>query len=335
MPGPSARLLALLSLLQSRRDWPGSVLADRLEVSERTVRRDVERLRGLGYPVGAAKGPDGGYRLAAGAHLPPLLFDDDQAVAIAVALRLVTASGVGIEEAAVRALATVRQVMPARLRHRVDALQVTALGRATDPSADVVDVEQLIALTAATRDGETVRFDYEPSFRSAQEPPALAPPRRAEPHHVVSRYGRWYLVAWDVDRADWRTYRLDRMRLRVPNGPRFRPRDLPSGMSLDSFVAARFKGAEKPGDWPCRGHAVLHRAAEQVAPFTQGGTLERLDHERCRISVGSWSWAGVAAVLVRFDAELDMVGPAELRDALAVVGERLARASAAVGSMPG
>jgi len=246
MPGPSARLLALLSLLQSRRDWPGSVLAERLEVSERTVRRDVERLREMGYPVGAAKGPDGGYRLAAGAELPPLLFDDEQAVAIAVALRLMAASGVvvsgvGIEEAAMRALATVRQVMPARLRHRVDALKVTALGRATDPFVARVDIEQLVALTNAARDGESVRFDYEPSFPSEQEP-SLAPPRRAEPHHIVSRHGRWYLVAWDLDRADWRTFRLDRMRLRVPNGARFRPRELPDGMSVDAFVSATFKG---------------------------------------------------------------------------------------------
>lgn len=127
MPKTSARLLSLLSLLQARRDWPGALLAERLDVSPRTVRRDVDRLRELGYPIVAAKGPDGGYRLGAGTRLPPLLFDDEQAVALAVALRTAAATGAGIEEAAARALNTVRQVMPARLRHRIDAFQVTAV----------------------------------------------------------------------------------------------------------------------------------------------------------------------------------------------------------------
>src|SRR6476659_11209323 len=127
--GTSGRLLRLLSLLQARRDWPGDVLAERLEVSPRTVRRDVDRLRDLGYPVRAIKGPDGGYRLDAGTELPPLLFDDEQAVALAIALQIATTTGAGIEEAAARALNTVRQVMPARLRHRIDTLQFTAVER--------------------------------------------------------------------------------------------------------------------------------------------------------------------------------------------------------------
>ncbi|PAX82152.1 helix-turn-helix transcriptional regulator, partial [Streptomyces albidoflavus] len=129
MQKTSARLLALLSLLQARRDWPGALLAERLDVSPRTVRRDIDRLRELGYPIAALKGPDGGYRLGAGTELPPLLFDDDQVVALAVALRTAATTGAGIEEDAVRALATVRQVMPARLRHRIDALQITAVTR--------------------------------------------------------------------------------------------------------------------------------------------------------------------------------------------------------------
>ena len=204
MPKTSARLLSLLSLLQARRDWPGALLAERLAVSPRTVRRDVDRLRELGYPIAAVKGPDGGYRLDAGTRLPPLLFDDDQAVALAVALQIAAVSGAGIGEAAARALTTVRQVMPARLRHRVDALRVTAVERPTARPAPPVDSEVLVAVGAAVHAHEVLRFDYGDD--------GAGPPRRVEPHHLVTWAGRWYLVAWDLDRADWRTFRVDRIR---------------------------------------------------------------------------------------------------------------------------
>src|SRR5687768_12402273 len=179
----SARLLALLSLLQARRDWPGQTLADRLEVSPRTVRRDVDRLRELGYPVQATRGPDGGYRLDAGADLPPLLFDDDQAVAVAVALQTATMSVEGVEEAALRALATVRQVMPARLRQRVDALQVTRVAR-TGWQPSRVDTGMLLAIGQAVRAAEVLRFDY----AGVREITAgrTGDRRRVEPHHVVT-----------------------------------------------------------------------------------------------------------------------------------------------------
>jgi predicted DNA-binding transcriptional regulator YafY len=299
----SARLLSLLSLLQARRDWPGQLLAERLDVSPRTVRRDVDRLRELGYPIQATKGPDGGYRLDAGTELPPLLFDDDQAVALAVALRIAVTSGAGIEEAAARALTTVRQVLPARLRHRVDAVGFTAIDRG--PQADPA---VLTEIGAAVRAREVLRFEYS------------AGPRRAEPHHLVTRGGRWYLVAWDLDRAAWRTFRADRMRVRTPTGPRFTPREVPGG-DVAAYVAGRFRGAEGAGDWPCRGEVVLDLPAAEVAPFAGDGIVEALGPHRCRLTAGSWSWTGLAAALGRFDADIEVVGPAELRAAC----DRLAR----------
>ncbi|MBD7949550.1 helix-turn-helix transcriptional regulator [Oerskovia rustica] len=224
----SARLLALLSLLQARRDWPGEALAERLRVSPRTVRRDVDRLRELGYPVRATKGPDGGYRLDAGADLPPLLFDDEQAVAVAVALQ--TSQVGGLEEPAQRALATIRQVMPARLRGRIDALEVTVVRSSAQAARPDVDPAVLVAVGSAVRAREVLRFDYDggsaPLLGSGDA--AFRPPRRAEPHHLVTWGGRWYLVAWDLERQDWRTFRVDRMTPRTPTGPRFAPRELPA-----------------------------------------------------------------------------------------------------------
>jgi predicted DNA-binding transcriptional regulator YafY len=231
VPHTSARLLSLLSLLQARRDWPGSLLAERLDVSPRTVRRDVDRLRELGYPVQAVKGPDGGYRLDAGTELPPLLFDDEQAVALAVALQIAVTSGAGIEDTALRALTTVRQIMPARLRHRIDALQVTAVDRGGTRPAPQVDSAVLVTLGAAVRAREVLRFDYDTASPNgaSRDDRSAAPPRRVQPHHLVTRGGRWYLVAWDLDRDDWRTFRADRIIPHTPTGPRFVPRDVPGG----------------------------------------------------------------------------------------------------------
>jgi biotin operon repressor len=309
MPKTSARLLALLSLLQTRRDWPGALLAERLDISQRTVRRDVDRLRELGYPIEATKGPEGGYRLGAGTELPPLLFDDEQAVALAVALQVAATTGAGIEEAAARALNTVRQVMPARLRRRIDTFRVTAVERS---SAAPVDSGVLMALSAAVHAREVLRFDY----RSER--------RRAEPHHLVTWGGRWYLVAWDLDRADWRTFRADRLSPRIPTGPRFTPRDVPGG-DVAAFVAARFRGGS--GDWPCRGEVILDLPAEEVTPFAGDGLVEALGQNRCRLVAGSWSWPGLAAALGRFDADIEVVGPAELKAAFAHLADRYAKAA--------
>ncbi|MBT2378651.1 WYL domain-containing protein [Streptomyces sp. ISL-111] len=343
MPKTSARLLSLLSLLQARRDWPGALLAERLDVSPRTVRRDVDRLRELGYPVVAMKGPDGGYRLDAGTELPPLLFDDEQAVALAVALQIATASGAGIEEAAARALNTVRQVLPARLRHRVDTLRVTAVDRPETRPGPQVDSGVLMAIGAAVHAREVLRFDYSPvsapgPVRAEAEgereggrgvlPP---PPRRVEPHHLVTWGRRWYLVAWDLDRGDWRTFRADRLAPRTPTGPRFTPRELPGG-SVAAFVTARFRGTtdatgDGVGGWPCRGEVILGLPAAEVLRHTREGIVEELGPDRCRLVLGSWSWPGLVAAVGRFDADIEVIGPPELRSAFARLAARYAAAA--------
>jgi predicted DNA-binding transcriptional regulator YafY len=310
----SARLLRLLSLLQTRRDWPGHTLAERLEVSPRTVRRDVDRLRELGYPVQATKGPEGGYRLDAGSQLPPLLFDEEQAVAIAVALQTATSSVDGIAEPALRALATIRQVMPARLRHRIDTLQVINIGRS--PRA-TVRTEDLLAVSEALRAREVLRFDYEGS-------PEDGPPRRAEPHHLVMWGGRWYLVAWDLDRRDWRTFRVDRMHPRMPTGPRFTPRPLPA-KDVHTYISQKFA---QPAP-PCRGTVVLRMPAEQVirwaGPYAE---VEPVGPDQCRVTASSWSWGALAAWAGLFDTDLEILGPEELKEAAGRLASRYARAVA-------
>ncbi|MEV4377586.1 WYL domain-containing protein [Streptosporangium sp. NPDC049644] len=323
MPKTSARLLALLSLLQTRRDWPGALLAERLDVSSRTVRRDVDRLRELGYPITAFKGPDGGYRLDAGTELPPLLFDDEQAVALAIALQLATASGADIEQGAARALHTIRQVMPARLRHRIDTLHVTAVERPELRPDPQIDSGVLMALSAAVHAREELRFDY---ASGADDGGVPAPPRRAQPHHLVTRGGRWYLVAWDLDRENWRTFRVDRITPRIPTGPRFTPRELPGG-TVAAFVTARFRGSDGSStDWPCRGEVILDLPATVVSRYTREGVVEELGPDRCRLVLGSWSWTGLASAIGGFDADIEVVGPAELKDAFARLARRFARA---------
>ncbi len=294
----SSRMLVLLSLLQSRRDWPGPTLADRLDISERTVRRDVDRLRELGYRIRAIKGPDGGYRLDAGSELPPLLFDDEQAVVLAVALQSVAVAG--LEDAAHRALTTVRQVMPARLRQRIDAVQVTPVS-----SAPAAPVEAVATIGGAIHASEVVRFDY----RSAL--------RRVEPHHLVTRSGLWYLVGWDLDRDDWRIFRVDRLALRTHTGGRFTPRELPD---VAAFVSASFKGSTGADAWPCVGEVIVSAPLSEIEPYIDG-TAESVG-ERTRVVLGSWSWVGLAARFGQFDAELEVVGPPALADAFARLARR-------------
>lgn len=317
MTSPSGRLLTLLSLLQARRDWPGEELSRRLEVSPRTVRRDVDRLRDLGYPVQATKGPDGGYRLAPGADLPPMLFDDEQAVAIAVALQTASTGVPGVQEAALRALSTIRQVLPARLRHRVDALQVTAVPRAGSPPA--VTADTLLQIGACCRDHQMLRFDYVDAVGAASA-------RVVEPHRLVSWGSRWYVVSWDRDRHDWRTFRADRMSLKTPAGPRFSPRELTDGQ-------VRHLLAPDPAhpDWEVRGTVLMQAPAHEVARWVPEyqGQVSAVDERSCRIEIGSWSYGSLAAWLLLFETDFEVIEPAALREVLAELAARVARASAA------
>lgn len=269
MRATSARLLRLLSLLQTRKDWPGGELAERLRVSPRTVRRDVDRLRELGYPIQATMGTGGGYQLGAGASLPPLLLDDDEAVAVAVGLRTAAQGGVsGIEETSVRALAKLLQVLPSKLRRRVDAV-----GTFTVPMparGPAVDADTLALVAAACRDSERLRFDYESHDGSASR-------RIVEPHRLVTRGRRWYLVAWDTARDDWRTFRVDRMRPLTPTGPRVPPRDPP-----EQGVAAYLEERMTVHMWPVRARIRLFVPAEEAERTAGGyGPIEPVDEHSC------------------------------------------------------
>jgi predicted DNA-binding transcriptional regulator YafY len=312
----SARLLRLLSLLQARADWSGPELADRLGVTTRTVRNDVERLRRLGYPVSARPGVGGGYRLGAGAALPPLLLDDDEAVAVAVGLR--TAAGgtvTGIQETSVRALAKLEQVLPSRLRHRVAALQ-TATVQIPAPGP-TVDAHVLTAIAGACRDHQRLRFDYRDHDGSASI-------RTVEPHRLVHDRGRWYLVAWDVDRQDWRTFRGDRIQPRTPTGPRFVPRDPPDGDVVTYLL--RGVGA---ATWRFRARVTVHAPAAAVAGRVPPAVLvEAVDEHTCVVDVGSETPLLLAVYLGMIGADFEVAEPPELVEQLRVLADRYRRASA-------
>jgi predicted DNA-binding transcriptional regulator YafY len=315
----SARLLRLLSLLETRRDWAGADLAGRLGVTARTVRSDIGKLRELGYPVEAAPGVQGGYRLGAGAQLPPLLLDDDEAVAVAVGLR--TVAGVaGIGETSVRALAKLEQVLPSRLRHRVRALQTATV--AVPGTGPAVDADVLTAIAAAIRASERLRFDY----TSHQRTPSR---RDVEPHRLVSWGRRWYLVAWDTARDDWRTFRVDRMTPKVPNGPRFAPREPPEG-DVAQFVQ-RSAGA---ATWRFHARVRLHAPVEHVRarlPIAVDVTPEGPD--RCVAEVGSDNAQMLGLYLGMLEVDFEVLDAPELAAELAKTGERFLRAASA-GSPP-
>jgi predicted DNA-binding transcriptional regulator YafY len=314
----SARLLKLLSLLQARRDWSGKDLAARLAVSERTVRRDVDRLRDLGYPVHAARGTDGGYRLGAGAAMPPLLLDDDEAVAVAVGLRTAARSPVsGIEETSLRALAKLEQVLPPRLRHRVGAVADYTVLIPPDSPAPAVDPAVLTTLAAACRDHERLRFDYRAHDGTTSV-------RSIEPHRLVAWGRKWYLVGWDVDRVDWRTFRVDRVEPRTPTGPRFTPRELPEDGDVAAYVARGASAAAFRFQARITVHAPAAVVAARITPAV--GTVEAVDEHSCVLETGADRVETVAVYLGLLDADFEVLEPPELVAKLQELSDRYRRA---------
>jgi predicted DNA-binding transcriptional regulator YafY len=315
----SARLLRLLSLLQTARDWTGAELAERLAVSGRTVRADIDRLRNLGYPVEATRGATGGYRLGAGAAMPPLLLDDEEAVAITVGLRTATGGAIaGIEEASLRALAKLEQVLPSRLRRRVSTLQTFTVPVPREGSGPSVDPALLTTLSAACRDREQLRLDYRDHAGTATR-------RTVEPYRLVNWGRRWYLLAWDVERRDWRTLRVDRLTPRIPNGPRFTPRDLP-----DDDVAAYVSRRVSTAAWRYRARVTVHAPAgtiaDRISPAV--GAVEALDAEHCRLHTGADTVETLAVYLGLLDADFTVDGPPELLSHLRHLAARYTRATA-------
>jgi predicted DNA-binding transcriptional regulator YafY len=315
MSGTSSRLLTLLSLLQARRDWPGGELADRLEVSSRTIRRDVERLRELGYPVESLTGPAGGYRLRAGTAMPPLLLDDDEAIAIAVGLSTAArASVTGIEETSVRALVKLEQVLPAHLRRRVRALQSATL---TLPAGGpTVDPQDLTLIATACRDSECLRFAYRGRDGAASR-------REVEPHSLVNLGRRWYLVAWDRGREDWRTFRVDRLTRPAATGVRVPARTLPATDAADYI-------AKSMSAWKHRFEArvTLHAPAEEIRRRfpSHWGPVEPIDDHTCEYRTGDDDLDWLALRIAMIGVDFEVHEPPELREHLRAMSRRLERA---------
>jgi predicted DNA-binding transcriptional regulator YafY len=312
----SARLLRLLTLLEVKPDWPGADLAARLQVTARTLRRDIAKLRSLGYPVHAAPGVAGGYRLGAGAALPPLLLDDDEAVAVALSLRTSATHAVsGVGEASVRALAKLEQVLPSRLRERA-----TAIGHATVPltgPGPMVSADALITIARGCRHHERVEFGYR-----GQDSGLSA--RRVEPHRLVQAGYRWYLVARDLDRADWRTFRLDRIDAPRLTGVRFVPRDPPDAAA---FVAH----AVTTAPYRYQARVLVHAPADVVAGHIppSAGVLAAADGDRCVLTSGADSLDLLACHLATMDLDFTVLEPPALIERVQVLAARLARAAGA------
>ncbi|HWM72466.1 MAG TPA: YafY family protein [Nocardioides sp.] len=313
----SARMLRLLSLLQTHRYWPGEELAGRLEVSGRTLRRDIDRLRELGYAVDAVRGVAGGYQLRAGGSLPPLLLEDEEAVAIAVGLRSGAAGAVGgMEETSVQALTKVISLMPPRLRRRMDALKSQTEAPGPWAGAPVVDAGVLTTLAQACRDDEPLKFDYK-----ARE--SATTHRWVEPHRLVSLGRRWYLVAYDRDRQDWRSFRVDRISKAVATGQRFRPRELPAEDAL-TFVQSGFR--QIPQRYAVR--VRFEVPAELVAGFVgRWADVEPDGDAACVMTMNTDTLDWPMMVLANIDAEFRIEQPAELAELVSRAADRMTRCS--------
>ena len=323
MAATSSRTLRLLSLLQSRRHWAGEELARRLGVSVRTLRRDVDRLRELGYPVEAQRGVDGGYALAPGAALPPLVLDDDEAVALAVGLQAAaTVEVAGMAETSVRALAKVVQVMPARLRRRVDALRAMTVPAAwgAQTAGGGVDPAVLTTVALACRDGERITFAYTAADGARTD-------RSVEPFRLVSLGRRWYLVGYDLDRGDWRSFRLDRLAGPQGTGARFAPRRLPAPDAA-AFVRDRIVDLPKG----IAVEAVVQAPADVVRTrIGRWATVEDDGPRRCRVLVDADNLDWPATALAMTGADFSVVSPPELRDHLREMGRRCTAAAGPPG----
>ena len=315
----SVRLLKLLSLLQSRQFWSGADLAERIEVTDRTLRRDVDRLRDLGYVVRTTSGVGGGYQLGPGKDLPPIPLDDEEAVAVALGLRGLTSGGVsGLQESAVRALVKLEQTLPLRLRRRFHAL--SAFTVRLHGAGPVVDAGLLITMAAACRDQERLRFAY-------RDRGGAASARTVEPLRLACTTHSWYLLAYDVDRDGWRTFRVDRIEPKLQTGPRFTPRP-PPARDLAAYVSRAISTAP----WPIHARLTIHAPLERVAqemPATTG-QLEAIDAHRCSYRTGSDSlWAlttHVAAHIAALDVDFEIHEPPELIESFRKLAERAAQA---------
>ena len=314
---PTGRALQLLSLLQTHRLWRGADLAERLDVTERTVRRDVGRLRDLGYPVEATPGTDGGYRLAAGAHLPPLVFDDDEAVAVAIGLRSAAGSAIdGIEDTSLRALAKIEQLLPHRLRRRVSALHANVVSvRWGQGDVGSVDPDALSVLAAACRDREEVRFDYRRRDGDNSR-------RLVEPHQMVAVGRRWYLVAWDLRRNDWRTFRLDRLNDAQLAGVRFNPREIPGGDGA-SYVAQSIASVPRELDALVAVSAPYDDLAGALA-WVNHSPVD-IDADVCTIQLRADTLDELVMTVARLalDAPIQVIEPRAVADEVAALAARL------------
>ena len=312
----SARLLRLLSLFQAQRYWSGAELAERLEVTARTLRRDVDKLRSLGYPVNSTAGTAGGYQLGAGATVPPLLLDDEEAVAVAVGLRTAASGTVtGIAEASVRALAKVQQVLPARLQRRVTAL--TSFIEPLAYTGPVVDAEVLSLIAGACRDCEKLRFRYRARDGAGSQ-------REVEPHRLVHTGRRWYLAAWDTDRNNWRTFRVDRIEQRPVTGLRFTPRAAPDG-DFAAYVSRSVSTAGYDYQAVILFHAPLEKAAERIP--AAAGKLEAVDEHTCLLRTGATSLEMLSMYLAWTGFEFEVREPPELIERMRAVADRFRRAT--------
>jgi predicted DNA-binding transcriptional regulator YafY len=315
---PAVRLLRLLGLLQTRSAWTGPALAGRLGVSDRTVRRDVDRLRQLGYPVDSELGPDGGYRLAPGAAMPPLVLDDDEAVAVAVSLRAAAGGSVqGAGDAALRALTKLEQVLPRRLRPHVAALTTMTVPLGPATADDAVAPDDLVAVAQACRDDERLRFVYGDRVGDTTE-------RTVEPHRLVHTGRRWYLVAFDVRRAAWRTFRVDRMGAIERTGHRFVPNDPPDPAAM---VARGVAVAPYPVQARAVFEAPLAAVAARVPPTV--AVLAATDDGRTVLTTGAYDLDAIALHLAMVGLPFTVLDPPELRDRLRALADRLGAAATA------